>query len=287
MRSAGKRRRWLSLALLAGAGCSSLFPQGHRLIPTAKAVRTSCLEPLVLPRELDKHTAPPYTVEPGDVLLVQPASLDSPVRLPGDQPVLPDGTINLGCCGRLPVAGLTVDQIEAEVCALVAARFGKGVGPVAVRVVARMSKVYYVLGEVNAPGAFPLSGRETVLDAIIAAGGLNDRASRKNITLSRPTRPGECRVVLPICYEEIVQLGDTTTNYQIAAGDRIYVPTRGWDDCKKNKGCLPCGGPQTACPPPSAHLPAPPPPPAPAPARASDVLPAPRPYQSSYAPRTP
>jgi protein involved in polysaccharide export with SLBB domain len=56
--------------------------------------------------------AGPYTVEPGDVLLVQPANLDSPVRLPGDQAVLPDGTLNLGQFGKLQVAGKTVEEIE-------------------------------------------------------------------------------------------------------------------------------------------------------------------------------
>jgi protein involved in polysaccharide export with SLBB domain len=273
---------WVALVLLAGAGCStgssafSLFPEGHRLIPAAKALRSAYPEPLPLPRELDKRAALPYAVEPGDVLLVQPASLDSPARLPGDQPVLPDGSINLGRYGRLLVAGKTVDQIEAEVRPLVEAQT-KDAGPITVRIITRQSKVYYVLGEVNAPGAFPLQGRETVLDAIVAAGGLNDRASRKSITLSRPTKPGECRVVLPVCYEEIVQVGDTSTNYQIAAGDRIYVPTR---ECKpfwNRKGsCPPCGGPQAPCPAPPDHLDAQP--------GAFGLTPQPRPYPAALVP---
>jgi polysaccharide biosynthesis/export protein len=253
--------RWVPLLLLAGTGCStgssgiSMFPEGHRLIPAAKALRASYPDPLPLPRELDKRTSPPFTVEPGDVLLVQPASLDSPARLPGDQPVLPDGSINLGRYGLLLVAGKTVDQIQAEVRPLVEAQT-KDAGPITVRIVTRQSKVYYVLGEVNAPGSFPLNGRETVLDALVAAGGLNDRASRKSITLIRPTRPGECRVVLPVCYREIVQVGDTSTNYQLAAGDRIYVPTR---DCvddfwHRDRSCPPCGAPQSACPASCDHL---------------------------------
>jgi polysaccharide biosynthesis/export protein len=112
-----------------------------------------------------------------------------------------------------------------------------------------VSKVYYVLGQVNAPGAFPLQGRETVLDAIIAAGGLTDRASRRNIILSRPTAPDSCRIVIPICYREIVQLGDTSTNYQIAPGDRIVVPSRTyWEQlCPKKPECPPCGRAQVPC----------------------------------------
>ena len=238
------------------SGCSNILgltPSGHRLTTEAKALRSSYPDPLPIPHELDKRIALPYIVEPGDVLLVQPVYLESPARLPGDQTVLPDGTIQLGRYGQIVVAGKSTAQIEAEVRAQIAAQ-EKEAGPITVRLVTRVSKVYYVLGEVNAPGAFPLQGRETVLDALLAAGGLNDKGSRKYITLSRPTQPNGCRVVLPICYNEIVQLGDTSTNYQIAAGDRLYVPTRGRDDCGRKNVCPPCGRPQVPCPGPEGCL---------------------------------
>jgi protein involved in polysaccharide export with SLBB domain len=247
---------FFGLALLL-TGCAttpgrpfSLFPEGNPLHKTTVRLRQANPLPLPLPRELDRRLLPTYDVEPGDVLLVQPADLDSPVRLPGDQPVLPDGTINLGRYGRIVVAGKTVDDIEALVKAAVEAQT-KNAGPINVRIVGRQSKVFYVLGEVNAPGSFPLQGRECVLDAILAAGGLTDRASRRRITLSRPTLPPSCRVVLPICYTEIVQLGDTSTNYQIAPGDRIFVPSRSLKEellpSSCHKDCPPCGGPQEAC----------------------------------------
>src|SRR5215212_8576433 len=93
---------------LALAGCSSsgagkgfnLFPQGHRLTDTAKSLRSANTGILTVPRELEKEPLPAYTVEPGDVLLIAPIDLDSPIRLPGDQPVMPDGTINLGKYGQ-------------------------------------------------------------------------------------------------------------------------------------------------------------------------------------------
>lgn len=251
----------LGLVACLLTGCSAtpgqsmvLFPEGHSLIEPAKQLRRAYPEPLALPRELAKQVLPPYVVEAGDVLLVQPADLDSPARLPGDQPVLLDGTINLGRYGRLNVAGKTVEQIEMEVRALITAQ-AKEPGPITVRLVTRASKVFYVLGEVNSPGSFPLAGRETVLDGILTAGGLTERASRKNIILSRPSLPAGCRVVLPVCYREIVQLGDTSTNYQLAPGDRIYVSTRTLQEqllhlFQIEKPCPPCGGPHLPCPPP-------------------------------------
>ena len=243
-------RKWHRIAaivllpLFALSGCSTFGGRGgsggNALTVAAKDLRAASGPPPGIARELEKRPAGPYIVEPGDVLLVQPASLDSPLRLPGDQVVLPDGTIQLGQYGHLGVAGKPLEVIEAEVNALLKAKLPDA-GVVIVRLVTRDSKVFYVLGEVNSPGVFPLRGREMVLDAIAgSAGGLNSNASRRNIILVRPTVPGSCRVVLPVDYNAIVQVGNTATNYQIRAGDRIFVPTKAgfWEACwgrKKDK----------------------------------------------------
>jgi len=57
-------------------------------------------------------------------------------------------------------------------------------------------------------------------------------------------------VVLPICYRDIVQIGDTSTNYQLLPGDRIFVPTRTFSEqmFHNKPECPPCGGPQQPCP---------------------------------------
>ena len=260
-------------------GCSTssgtrftLFPESNGLMQTTLAVRQDT-GPLDLPRELAKQPLPPFRVEPGDALLVLPTEQEGtgidkegateknsppPIRIPSDQPILPDGSINLGRYGRLMVVGRTVEEIEAAIRAQVQARIGRDPGFISVRIANRDSLVYYVLGDVNNPGVFPLKGRETVLDGILAAGGLNDRASRNNIILSRPTAPNACRVVIPICFREIVQLGDTTTNYQIMPGDRIIVPTRSIHELKTSL-CLSCPRPAQACPLPKIPMGLPPP----------------------------
>src|SRR5262245_44533553 len=155
-----RRVSWQGVVgLLIALGCATLtgclggrtsFTPTNPLSDAARALRDASAPPPGYPRELDKSPAEPYVVEPGDVLLVQPASLDSPIRLPGDQPVLPDGTIQLGKYGRLQVAGQTVEQIEAAVNALIRSKEkeddknGNG-NLVLVRLVTRDSKVFYVL----------------------------------------------------------------------------------------------------------------------------------------------
>src|SRR5262245_40161889 len=123
-----KPSRWVLLGVLAAlgaGGCSSANPLGglsprYPLLDETVILRQPTGQPL--PRELNKTTIAAYVVEPGDGLLVVPADLDSPVRIPADQTVLPDGTIDLGRYGRLRAAGLTVPQIEAMVRDAVAAQ---------------------------------------------------------------------------------------------------------------------------------------------------------------------
>lgn len=124
---------------------------------------------------------------------------------------------------------------------------------VSVRVTNWESKKIYVLGEVNSPGSFPFIGNETVLDAIIEAGGLGSSANRHSIVVSRPSRCSDCRTVIKVCYDQIVQLGDTSTNYQLMPGDRVFVPSLGFcDDLKqsfriKDQPCPRCAGCDQAC----------------------------------------
>lgn len=252
---------WL-LACLSGCGTGpggafALAPDTHVLIDAADTMRRWVHQPAPVARELSKTVIPVYIVEPGDVLIVETASFDSPLRLPQDQTVMPDGTIDLGRFGRPVVAGMNLEQIEDTLYELIQAAkptdddepLTPELMQVNVRLLGPNSVYFYVLGEVNNPGAYTYTGRETVLDAILTAGGMSDRASKSDIILSRPTAPGECRVVLPVCYEQIVQLGDTTTNYQIMPGDRIFIPTdRACDGCLKclglKKACHVCDGEQ-------------------------------------------
>ena len=125
---------------------------------------------------------------------------------------------------------------------------------VSARIVNWDSKRIYVLGEVNSPGSFVYLGSETVLDAILEAGGLAANANQHQIIVSRPSNCNDCRTVMQVCYDQLVQLGDTSTNYQLRPGDRVFVPTLTFtEDLKrslklnKNDRCPRCANCPKGC----------------------------------------
>ena len=60
----------------------------------------------------------------------------------------------------------------------------------------------------------PFTGNETVLDALVFAGGLLPTAEPKEIHLVRPARGGKPAKVYTVNLDAIRDKGDITTNYQ-------------------------------------------------------------------------
>ena len=74
---------------------------------------------------MQKQNLPEYRVAPGDVILAEPVDFNSSVRLPAEQKVKPDGTIDLGQYGRLVVTGMSLDEIRDAVEEKTATKKGK------------------------------------------------------------------------------------------------------------------------------------------------------------------
>lgn len=198
-----------------------------------------------LPREFDMAAMPPYTVAPPDLILVEALEALPGRPITGEHLVRPDGTISLGFYGNVFVAGLTLDEIKEKVVLHLRKYLSdESLGlyayddekkkyvvrdpaespSVFVDVASYNSKFYYVQGDVAAPGRVPITGNETVLDAIQNAGGLMPTAAPTNIRLVRPAPVGACcEQKLPVNLAAIVSGGDPTTNYQLMPGDRLVV----------------------------------------------------------------
>jgi polysaccharide biosynthesis/export protein len=237
-----RRAGWLAvLALCAVCGCQTVKTPEEQI---AKGN---------IPREFQKVSMPDYVLEPPDLVIVEVLDALPGRPISGERLVRPDGKISLGFYGDVYVSGLTMSEVKEKVVlhlrkylsdeVLGLIKRDEETGQVAtdkdgkpkmiepkdsdrvfVDVTAYNSKNYYVLGDVLIAGKMPITGNETVLDAIQYAGGLMPTAAPQNIRLVRPAPPGACcEQVLPINLSAIMNGGDPTTNYQIMPNDRIIV----------------------------------------------------------------
>jgi polysaccharide export outer membrane protein len=186
--------------------------------------------PLSAPHEHARVTLPPYVIDPPDVLLVESLKglPDQPIR--GQHLVRPDGTIGVGIYGSVYVAGMTLEQAR-EVIAHQIRTVKKDfeTATLSVDVLAYNSKFYYVVSDGGGYGEqvirLPITGNETVLDAISQIGGLNAVASKKQVWVAR-TAGGHGQQILPVDWCGITKGGQVATNYQIMPNDRIYVNSK-------------------------------------------------------------
>lgn len=158
------------------------------------------------------------------VVSVTLAEMAAKQQIAGEHLVAPDGTVTLGTYGSVPVVGCTLAEAKMAIEAHLAQFLDRP--EVSVDVYAYNSKVYYVVtqgaGMGDAVYRFPVTGNETVLDAISQINGLQ-QVSSKRIWIARPTaQPGGVQI-LPVNWEAITAQASPTSNYQVLPGDRIFI----------------------------------------------------------------
>jgi protein involved in polysaccharide export with SLBB domain len=142
----------------------------------------------------------------------------------GEHLVGPDGRVNLGTYGSVYVAGRTIEEARTAVETQLSNFLDNP--KVVVDIFAYNSKKYYIVTQGGGLGdnvtTAPITGNETVLDAISIVGGISQVSSTK-IWIARPARSGDCEQILPVDWEAISRGAATATNYQLMPGDRLYI----------------------------------------------------------------
>jgi polysaccharide export outer membrane protein len=151
-------------------------------------------------------------------------------QIAGEHIVGSDGKVALGTYGEVYITGMTRQQARAAIEAHLRQYLDNPV--VSVDIYAYNSKFYYVIlqnaGAGDAVVKLDVTGNETVLDAISEINGLED-VSSKRIWISRPVQSGTGHYhILPVDWHALTQQADTTTNYQILPGDRLFVAEDKW-----------------------------------------------------------
>jgi polysaccharide export outer membrane protein len=118
----------------------------------------------------------------GDTVTVTFSGLPDSDYQPVEKPIKEDGTITLQDIGRVQAAGKTPGELEDAIHDLYVPKWVKHLN-VTVKTVG--DRVYFVRGEVKAPGRMLYTGGITVSKAITSAGDFNDFANRSRVYLIR------------------------------------------------------------------------------------------------------
>jgi polysaccharide export outer membrane protein len=146
-------------------------------------------------------------------------------QITGQHLVAMDGRVNLGTYGSVFVAGMTIEDARAAVEKQLSNQLE---GPeVFVDVLAYNSKVYYIITQGAGMGddvvRAPITGNETVIDAVANLGGISQVSSTK-MWIARPAPNGVgCEQILPINWKDVSAGASTATNYQLMPGDRLFI----------------------------------------------------------------
>ncbi|HUK56993.1 MAG TPA: polysaccharide biosynthesis/export family protein [Nitrospiria bacterium] len=152
-----------------------------------------------------------YVLGPRDVLNItvyDHKDLETKVR------VSEDGKITFPLLGEIAVSGLTVQQLERKITALLAN--GYIIDPHVGIFVEEFRVVVYVTGEVNKPGSYPYEEGMTAIKAISLAGGLTEKAADGKITVTRKAQGAQ---------ETTLQVG---LHDLIRPDDVLQIPEKRW-----------------------------------------------------------
>jgi polysaccharide export outer membrane protein len=201
--------RWLgravacALLLVQGASCSR--PPAPKDIAGGNAVPAAASE---------------YVIGPGDVLQIfvwQNPDLSVTV------PVRPDGRISVPLLQDVEAAQKTPPQLSQDIASGLKEFVQQPEVTVIVKeFVGPYSQQVRVIGEAAKPQAIPYRARMSVLDVMIAAGGLTQFAAGNRAMIVR--KVGDREEELPVNLDSLLKDGDISANVQVMPGDILIIP---------------------------------------------------------------
>jgi polysaccharide export outer membrane protein len=136
--------------------------------------------------------------------------------LTGPVMVRPDGKISMPLVGEIQAEGSTPEELSKLITNALLEKMNRPEVFISVQQV--NSKKFYIIGEVNKTGPFPLVTPTTVLEALSAAGGLREYANGKKIVIMRGTKR------LKFNYKEVIEGKNLQQNILLENGDHVHVP---------------------------------------------------------------
>ncbi len=162
-----------------------------------------------------------YRLGPGDAVLIDIYGASQKTI---EATVSPDGDVTIEGFGPVQVAGLTVEQANAQL----RSQLGKRYQSSQIRLTVGQTRTIMVnvFGEVKAPGTYTLSAFASVFHALYMAGGPSELGTLRNIKVYRNNQ-----LVTTVDVYDYILNGQLTGNVRLADNDVIMVGTY---DCLVN-----------------------------------------------------
>lgn len=169
------------------------------LTQTACAAGGQAVAPAAAPAAAETE----YTLAPGDKVRVIVFGEET---LTGDYVITSGGNLTFPLIGNLRATDKTVEGLQAAVAAALADGYVNN-PRVSIQVVS--FRPFYIYGEVNKPGEYPVSTGLTLQQAVASAGGYSYRANTRRVYLKRANETTERLIDLRSSPTIVIRAGDT------------------------------------------------------------------------------
>ncbi|TVV76131.1 XrtA/PEP-CTERM system exopolysaccharide export protein [Sphingomonas solaris] len=139
--------------------------------------------------------------------------------------VRPDGRITTPLISEMPAVGKTPAQLSNDIKAALSTYIKD---PLVSVIVENFSGTYSqqvrIVGATEKPASVPYRANMTLLDAMIAVGGLNDYAAGNRARLVRFDKASGKQQEYGLRIDRLLKRGDASANVKLQPGDVIIIP---------------------------------------------------------------
>jgi polysaccharide export outer membrane protein len=178
-----------------------------------------CAAPPPAPTPASSAVSPDYVIGPGDTLQI---FVWRNPELTTTVPVRPDGKISTPLVEDMPAVGKTPTQLARDVEKVLAVYVKQPQVNVIVTQPASAFSQIKVIGQVLRPAPVPYREGMTVMDAVLAVGGMTNFAAGNRAKLVRNINGKTTE--LPVKLDALLNHGDMSQNLPVRPGDVLVVP---------------------------------------------------------------
>jgi len=218
----GTFKTW-RLLLLALLPLSAFGQSAEPMADPAAATPSPSTVVAPAPSPLSATEAAMYQIGPGDVLQV---FVWRNPELTVSVPVRPDGKISTPLVEDMVAIGKTPTELARDVETVLGEYIRSPQVSIIVMTPQSQFSQVKVVGQVARPAPLPYRSGMTVLDAVLAAGGMTQFAAGNRTKIVR-TENGK-QVEIKVKLDDIVNDGDIKQNVEVRPGDLIVVPESWW-----------------------------------------------------------